>query len=73
MANEEMLLECTEKLNAIAASVTSEDKKEAIRELGIHYITVHRYLNGIVKKIDTGIALYQFLNARIESRKTALA
>lgn len=72
MTNEEMIVKCSEKLMSLASNVLSDDRKEAVKEFNVNYWTVHRYLKGEVKNLDFGIKLFEFLNARIENRKSAL-
>lgn len=72
MSIEDLIVEWNEKLKKIAPLVTAKDKSAAIDELNIHYATVHRYLNGSVKKVDTASDLLEFFNKRIESRNKVL-
>ena len=72
MSIEELINGWNEKLKAINPLVTAKDKYAAMEELNIHYATVHRYLNGGVKKVDTASDLLEFFNKRIENRNKVL-
>lgn len=73
MRNEQLIKKCGQRLLEIKEQVLSEDRIEAAREFGAASITIHRYINGQVKKPDFGTKLYQFLKKRIEEREKVLA
>lgn len=73
ITNEKALEMCSEKLFAIADKVTAADRKAAIAELDINPSTINRYLRKKqVRKLDTGIKLFDFLNKRINERLNTL-
>lgn len=60
--------QCAYKLKTMAPNVSAKDKKDAAKELGVHYNTVSNYLDGKVADIEKGIELVGFLKGRIEDR-----
>lgn len=56
-------------LEDIAPLVKTEDIMEGALELGVHYMTIHRYLNGKVKKEKFATDLLKFLKSKVENRK----
>ena len=58
-------------LVAMAPSITTLDKQEAIKEYS--EFTVYQYLRGQGKNLDTAIDLIQFFRKRIEGREKVLA
>lgn len=59
---------CARKLKKLKPSVTAEDRKLAMAQFGIAYITVWRYLRGDVANITLGLGLLQFFDKRIKQR-----
>jgi hypothetical protein len=63
---------CAEKLKGISKGVFADDRKAAMVEFDISYVTLWRYLKGDVKNVNLGVSLHTFLNERIENRKELL-
>lgn len=53
--------EYADKLKELSEEVTSEDKLNAAVNLGVHPLTIHRYLNGEAKKNGFARKLIEFL------------
>lgn len=73
MNNDELKETCSEKLKALKEQVVPHDRKALMTSLNISHVTVIRYLNGEVKKVDVGVKMYEFLNNRIEKRKEVMS
>ncbi len=57
----------------IVQNVTTEDRKEAIKQLGYSEFTIVQYLKGRGRNLDTGIKLLEFFRKRIGSREVVIA
>lgn len=55
-------------LTTMAVNVTTTDKEEAAKKLGVHEITIRRYLKGDGKNLDTATRFIEFFSKRIEDR-----
>lgn len=60
-------------LRDLAINVTTDDRKDAAEEFGVHPITITRYLKGIGTDLDTAIRLIQFFKKRISDREKVIA
>lgn len=60
-------------VSEIYPAVTTEDRKEAMKELEVSEFTVVQYLKGRGKNLDTGIKLIGFFRKRISIREKAIA
>jgi hypothetical protein len=74
MQSKEVIIhKLTERITQLKPEVTAEDRRKAAKELEIDIMTVMRYLQGHVKKVDTGTKLLKFLQTRIKERNEILA
>lgn len=60
----------TEELHPV---VTTQDRKDAVAELGCSMITVILYLNGSCRNLDTAMKLINFFRSKVAERDRALA
>lgn len=49
--------------------VTAADRKCAAKHFGVHELTVHRYLNGDVRRLEFAVDLIRLFRARIAERE----
>jgi hypothetical protein len=59
---------CAEKLAKLQNKITAEDRKGAMAEYDISYVTVSRYLNGKGANLVLGISLLNFFIKQINKR-----
>jgi hypothetical protein len=64
---------CGKELLKIAPYVEADDRKQAMAEFSVSYVTISRYLTGKVANLIFGINLLNFLKRRIEQRSNALS
>jgi hypothetical protein len=56
----------------LSVNVTTDDKSAASEELGIHKITISRYLKGDGSNLDLATKMIQFFKKRISEREKAI-
>lgn len=61
------------KLQSISDNVTAKDRQACITKGIAGKTTISNYLNGEVRDIDTGLAIYNFMQKRIQKRQQAIA
>jgi hypothetical protein len=54
-------------------NVSTQDRSDAVTQLGLSGPTVQRYLNGRATNLDTALNMIQFFRTRIEKREKVLA
>lgn len=62
-----------EQLSTIKVDVTSADRKQAVKDLGVSGPTITNYLNGKVSDLDTASAILLYFRSRIAKREKELA
>lgn len=62
----------SDRLMQLKSSVTEEDRKGAMQELKVNFVTVSRYLNGKGPNLDTAAKLYQYFKKCIQAREEML-
>jgi hypothetical protein len=70
-------METIDKIKAevvnLNGKISSDDKLEAARELGVHPGTVDRYLRGDMRKETFALDLLSFLKNRVTQREKVLS
>lgn len=64
--------QCAKQLIKIQPHITAEDRKKAITDFRVSYVTVSRYLNGQVSNLVLGMGLLNFFIKRINQRTADL-
>jgi hypothetical protein len=64
---------CGKELLKIAPYIEAEDRKQAMTEFSVSYVTISRYLTGKVANLIFGINLLNFFKRRIQQRAVALS
>lgn len=63
---------CAKLLQKLVSRIASEDRKAAMENFSISYVTVSRYLQGDVANLVLGLDLLNFFSQRISARKQQL-
>jgi hypothetical protein len=63
---------CAAELKKLRLKVTAEDRKFAMKELKVSYITIGRYTGGRVANLVLGISLLSIYRTRIKEREHRL-
>lgn len=61
-----------ERFEAIKDKIGREDKEAAAEDLGVHPVTIHRYLRGEIAKEPFALELLGYLKNRIAEREKVL-
>lgn len=59
-------------IKVLTPLLVPEDRKEAMAQHSINYVTISRYLQGDVANLVLGLDLLNFFTDRINKRKTQL-
>jgi hypothetical protein len=63
---------CGAELKKISALVEAADRKKAMEEFGVSYVTISRYLRGHVANLILGIRLLQLFKKLVRRRSASL-
>jgi hypothetical protein len=64
---------CGRELKAISKQLEPEDRKKAMAEFNISYVTVSRYSSGKVANAVLGINLLNFFKKRVRRRNNKMS
>jgi len=64
---------CGDLLKVVKDNVTPSNKVEAMATLKLSRPTLDKYIHGNVSKLDTGMALLAFLQAKVDESNRRLA
>jgi hypothetical protein len=73
MRTEDAKKKCARELRKIAKLLEAEDRKKAMTEFDISYVTVSRYLSGKVANLILGINLLNFFKKRVRRRSSQIS
>lgn len=73
MRTEDAKKKCAQELRKIAKLLEAEDRKKAMTEFDISYVTVSRYLSGKVANLILGINLLNFFKKRVRRRSSQIS
>jgi hypothetical protein len=63
---------CAALLKKINSEVNAGDRKAAMKQFSVSYVTIGRYLKGQVANLEFGFQLQAFLRKRLRKRLTAM-
>jgi predicted type IV restriction endonuclease len=61
-------IKCARELNKIAKLLEPEDRKKAMAQFHVSYVTISRYLSGKVANLILGINLLNFFKKQVRRR-----
>lgn len=60
------------ELKTMKVNITTQDKKNCVKELDLHHNTVSNYLRGDGRDADTATKLIKFFTKQIEKRNSVI-
>lgn len=68
----EQLTKATEILQELRKNVTTQDRKDAVKDFDLSDVTISNYLNGHARNLDTAERLIVFFRNRVNRRNELL-